>query len=383
MTAQYNPTDFFVDPDICLARTLPGAAFTDPRFLQLEEKTIFSIHWLLVPPDDSFDKLAERGANAPFTILGKPFFFQRDLERKLHCFPNVCTHAWHPLVEAAGQTKTITCPQHGRKFDCEGKFLSHMGFQGLENFPAKEDHLRDLPVEHWDPFYFVAFSNPTVRLDDTLREVRDSVGRTHAKGLKRIVHNLESRELDGNWKQHAWNYMDNYHIRFVHKGPEGLAGAVDLSSYKTQLYDWTALQWVYAKKPEHGFDPSLLPSRFRDTGKPDRRVFALWWFVYPNLTLNYYPWGLSVNVYMPVPGKPDRTLFHWHHYVLDEKKYEMRDNVWLDRQVDEEDVEAIANVNRGVQSGFAPRGRFAPKEEAGPHWLHRKIYESVFETNTR
>jgi len=37
----------------------------------------------------------------------------------------------------------------------------------------------------------------------------------------------EVREVDGNWKQHAWNYMDNYHIHFVHKGTGGLADAID------------------------------------------------------------------------------------------------------------------------------------------------------------
>ena len=57
-------------------------------------------------------------------------------------------------------------------------------------------------------------------------------------------------------------------------------------------------------QPEDGFAPAQLPERLRD---PDRRrVFALWWFVWPNLTFNFYPWGLSVNVYQPVPGAPTR-----------------------------------------------------------------------------
>src|SRR6185437_2239812 len=125
-----------------------------------------------------------------------------------------------------------------------------------------------------------------------------------------------------------------------------------------------ALQWAYATNPDHGFEPEMLPARFRD---PRRRVFALWWFVFPNLTLNFYPWGLSVNVYMPCPGNPHQTLFLWYHYVLDEGLYERRDEVWLNHQVDSEDVDAIRQVSRAVSSGVAPRGRFAPGQEAGPH----------------
>ena len=81
---------------------------------------------------------------------------------------------------------------------------------------------------------------------------------------------------------------------------------------------------------------------------------------------------------MPVPGKPDRTLFLWYHYVLDEAKYEQRDSIWLNRQVDAEDVDAMSQVLRGVRSGLAPRGRFAPVQEAGPHWFHRLVYTSAF-----
>ena len=74
----------------------------------------------------------------------------------------------------------------------------------------------------------------------------------------------EVREVDGNWKQHAWNYMDNYHIRFVHKGPGGLADAIDLETYTTELYQHSALQWAYARRPEDGFDSQQIANRFKD-----------------------------------------------------------------------------------------------------------------------
>ena len=183
------------------------------------------------------------------------------------------------------------------------------------------------------------------------------------------------RELDGNWKQHAWNYMDKFHIPFLHRKPGGLADALELSSYRTEIHGEAALQWAYAKDPAHGFDPALLPERFRHP--EGKRVFALWWFLFPNLALNFYPWGLSVNVYMPVPEKPRRTLFLWYHHVWDDAKYAKRDEVWMSTDVDLEDVDAMTQVGRGVASGFAPRGRFAPDEEAGPHWFHRRVFERV------
>ncbi|OLB70367.1 hypothetical protein AUI06_06960 [archaeon 13_2_20CM_2_52_21] len=81
---------------------------------------------------------------------------------------------------------------------------------------------------------------------------------------------------------------------------------------------------------------------------------------------------------MPVPGRPNRTQFCWFQYSLDKAKFNQRNKVWLNQQVDAEDIEAISLVSKGARSGFAPRGRFAPREEPGPHWLRRLIFTTVF-----
>jgi hypothetical protein len=59
-----------------------------------------------------------------------------------------------------------------------------------------------------------------------------------------------------------------------------------------------------------------------------------------------------------------------------DEKHARRDEVWMMREVDDEDVDAMSQVTRGARSGFAPRGRFARGEE-GPHWFHRLVAERV------
>lgn len=390
MASTPTPADHFVDAEIARAETLPASAFTDPAVLELELATLFARSWLLVPPawqapgaDDTrslTELVAVRGAHVPFTLLGKPLFLQRDWDGVLRAFPNVCTHAWHTLVDGPGRARTIICPQHGRTFDCEGRFVAQQGFSkdGLEGFPRACDHLRALPTGALEPLLFTSTGAPARPFDAWVGPLRESTAKLPLASWQRRAHGEEVREVEGNWKLHAWNYMDTFHITFIHRAPGGLADAIDMSSYRTELFDGAALQWAYAKDPRSGFEPALLPERFRDPARPERRVFALWWFLFPNLTLNFYPWGLSVNVYQPVPGRPDRTLFGWHHYVGDERLYALRDDAWLSGQVDAEDVLAMKQVRRGVASGLAPRGRFAPTAEAGPHWFHREVYLAMF-----
>lgn len=381
-------TDFFVADRIETAETLPSTAFTDPAYLERELARLFPRSWLCLPQraaselrDDAreLDALVSaRGARAPFSLLDRPFYLQRGWkDKKLRCFPNVCTHAWYPLVQGPGRSANITCAQHGRQFDCAGKFLSQPGFKDCPSFPRPQDHLTEFPVESWGPLLFTALGSPAAPFKDIFAPILETTKKLPLERLARRPQAGEVRELDGNWKQHSWNYMDKFHITFIHRAPGGLADAVDINTYKTELHDQSALQWVYAKDPASGFDPSWLPARFKDPA--GRRVFALWWFVFPNLTLNLYPWGLSVNVYMPVPGKPEKTLFQWYMYSWDDSKFDRREELWLSDQVDREDVDAMAQARRGARSGFAPRGRFSPKEETGPHWFHRLCYRMAFE----
>lgn len=377
-----------VDPDIRRARTLPPEAFTEAAFLERELSTIFDRSWLFVPqrsaaalredPRSLADLVRRRGCRAPITMLERPFFLQRGWDGILRCFPNVCTHAWHPLVRGAERQRTIVCPQHSRQFDCQGRFLSQPGFpKKMPGFPSPADSLTSLPVASWGDFFFVALAKPTVSFEKAFEPVAASLARIPLERLERRPVNGEERIVDGNWKQHAWNYMDCLHIPYIHRAPGGLADAVDMSSYRTELHPQAALQWVYAKNPAHGFDPAHLPARLRDSKNPARRVFALWWFIFPNLALNLYPWGISVNVYMPVPKNPGRTLFLWYHYAWDEARYARREIDWLNRQVDDEDVDAMRQVLQGIRSGWARPGRFSPTEETGPHWFHRLVSATV------
>ena len=369
-----------VDEDIRHAEGLPPAAFTQPSFLERELATIFARSWLVVPekgddPRPLDEQLAARGSRVPVTVVDRPLFLQRGWDDdQLRAFPNTCTHAWYPLVLGPSRGPTLVCGQHGRRFDCAGRFVSQQGFgAGVPDFPRPCDSLAQLAVATWRRLTFVNLAG-TPPLGDVLAPVDASLANMPPIPERTSA---EIRDVAGNWKQHAQNYLDQFHIGFVHRAPGGLADAIDLGTYTTELYDHAVLQWVYARDAADGFDPAWLPERFRDP--KGRRVFALWWFVAPNLTLNFYPWGLSVNVYQPVPDRPDTTRFVWYQLALDRAKHAERDRRWLSSQVDAEDVDALAQVSRGLRSGFAHRPRFAPEHEQAVHWFHRAVARGVAE----
>src|SRR5713101_8078973 len=188
---EFSNRDFFVDPDIRRAQSLPDSAFTDPDFLQLEMETIFNKTWMLVPhhsspsrSEVSTELLNKPGSRVPFSLIGNPLFLQRNSKKEINCFPNVCTHAWHPLVESASVGGSMVCPQHGREFDSDGRFLSHKGFEKLENFPRESDNLRKLPIENWGPMISVCLGEPFASFRKIAEDVNESIPGVDLASLK-------------------------------------------------------------------------------------------------------------------------------------------------------------------------------------------------------
>ena len=374
--------DWRVDARIEHAQTLHPDCFRKPEFLEAELQSVFANRWLMLTPTFTQDGtgrpirdfLDEQGGRIPLHSHARPLFLEAHTTTKhVRAFSNVCTHAWYPLVKAHNCNNHVQCEQHGRLFSEGGRCVAHPGFSGLPDFPDAMDHLPEYPLQWWHQLPFVSFGKPAVAFDAVFSRVQESICGLNMADLQYQPQAEECREINGNWKLHAWNFLDSFHIPHIHGGKDSLTSALQFSSYQTEVYESSVLQWAYARRPEHGFSPHQISPRFRDKKKPEKRVLALWWFVFPNLTLNFYPWGLSINLYEPHPSAPDKTRFRWYHFVQDQQKYAQRDPIWMNQKVDDEDVEALDLVRKNLQSPICRRGRFAPEREHASHWFHHQL----------
>ena len=86
--------------------------------------------------------------------------------------------------------------------------------------------------------------------------------------------------------------------------------------------------------------------------------------------LNFYPWGMSVNVVRPLGI--DRTRVSFLAYVWDPARLDRGAGSGLDR-VEREDEAVVESVQKGVRSHTYHRGRYSPKREQGVHHFHRLL----------
>ena len=124
------------------------------------------------------------------------------------------------------------------------------------------------------------------------------------------------------------------------------------------------VQIGYAEGGEEVFE---LPEGHMDYGK---QVAAYYFWVFPNMMFNFYPWGLSINLVQPLEMNKTRVSFVT--YVYDESKRHSGAGALLDK-VEREDEFVVEGVHRGIQSRFYTSGRFSPTREKGVHHFHRLL----------
>jgi choline monooxygenase len=338
---------FHIDSDIKRAQTLSSAFYTDEEFFESSKEKIFARSWQLIATAGEMVNNVHP-VNILAGFLDEPVFISRDGENNLHCLSNVCTHRGKILVDAPCEANLIRCGYHGRRFALDGKFLSMPEFEQAENFPSESDDLPKLPFETWANFLFASVA-PVAPLAGFLGDMISRIAWPNLAGLKLTA--AKNYTLGAHWALYCENYLEGFHIPFVH---DALNRELDYGSYSTELFRYSTLQTGYAKDGA----PSVAAAQY--------------FFVFPNMMFNFYPWGLSLNVVKPV--RPDLTRVEYYTFVSDAAKLESGAGADLET-VEFEDQAVVESVQRGIRSRLYDRGRYSPAREQGCHHFHRLIAE--------
>ena len=354
-----------IDADIRRASTLPAAVYRDAEWYEAEKTHVFAGAWHFA--GDVFQLPAPAHA-VPLTLLpdclDEPLVLARDEAGAFHCLSNVCTHRGNLVCEKQGPARQLRCSYHGRRFGLDGRFTFMPEFEGVEGFPSPADDLPRLPLERWGPLLFTSL-DPRSPFDEWIEPMRSRVSWLPIDALEFDPATSKDYELDANWALYCDNYLEEFHIPYVHK--QSLAG-LDYGSYRTETYAWSSLQLGAAKEGEPVLEP---PAGHPDHGQ---RLGAYYWWLFPGIMFNFYPWGLSLNVVEP--RSASRTRVRFLSYVWDASKRDAGLGGDL-HSVEMEDEAVVLAVQQGVRSRLYDRGRYSPRREVGTHHFHRMLARSL------
>ena len=356
--------DFYVDPDIARAQTIHSDFYTSPEVFEHCKEKIFANSFQFIGSNDLVKNNEE---TYPFTLLknflDEPLLLTRDKTGNVNLLSNVCTHRGNLVVSEACAIPKLRCKYHGRTFSLDGKFQTMPEFRQVMDFPTAADNLAKLPLFSWRQWLFTSLTqkfHPELFFNDMMKRVDWMPLDEFAfrPELSRDFH------VKANWALYCENYLEGFHIPFVHAG---LNEHLDFEESTTELFfPYSNLQLGISKSGENCFD---LPAGSPDYGK---NIAAFYFWIFPNMMFNFYPWGLSVNVVKPV--SVSETIVSFYSYVWDASRMNAGAGSGLDK-VEMEDEEIVERVQLGVRSRFYNHGRYSVTKEKGTHHFHRILAE--------
>ena len=352
-----------VHPNIKKAKTIASEFYySNSKFEELKE-LVFATNWQFICDKN---QVKSHGDIFPYNFIDgcieEPLLLANH-HGKISAMTNVCTHRGNILVEKACNLKNgIICRYHGRRFNSCGKFQFMPKCEDVENFPTENDNLKKIPTNKWKQFYFNSI-NPKISFHELIKDMDQRIGWMPIESFQFSAKKSKEYVVNANWALYCDNYLEGFHIPFVH---EGLTQNLNYADYNTELFKYSNLQIGVGK---NDVDCFTLPQESVDFGK---KIAAYYFWLFPNMMFNFYPWGLSINIVMPMG--PEKTKVKFLSYIWDKSKLNTGAGAELDK-VEQEDEEIVEQVQKGVKSRFYDRGHFSPSMEQGVHHFHLLLSE--------
>jgi choline monooxygenase len=255
-----------------------------------------------------------------------------------------------------GNGEMLQCGYHGWTYQLDGMLRGVPHFNRVELFDKKDYGLIPVRLETWEGLIFVNLAERPRPLAEYFKGASERILPTRIGDLKFGARS--AYEVGCNWKVYVDNFLEGYHVPYVH--PE-LVKLYDYQSYVTETYDWYSLQ--------------VGPLSGNDNVYGVKEGEALYYCVFPNFMLNILPGRLQTNVVIPLA--PDRCRVEFRYYYADvespaARKLIVDDQEYSDK-VQQEDIEICERVQEGLSSRAYDRGRFSVTFESGVHHFQQLL----------
>ena len=331
---------------------LPSVAYTDSDFYELETRQLFARAWAFI---GFAHDLAQVGDVMPVHVAGMPLVLVRGANRKIRAFHNVCRHRNLKLVAEPRNCKhTITCPYHRWSYDLEGNLKAAPYFGGekteLPDDFSLEDHgLQEVSCRLLHDWLFVNLSGDAQGFETYIAPLRKQLAGIDLDDFV-VVGSIEFGEIKTNWKLLMENFIEPYHVQFVHKNTTNqplvdhyvvsdghcLGSAVDLTSEQQEQAQGGTLS-----------------------------VSSRYLTLFPNFVLGvYYPDQIGVHLNQPVSaGITCQRRVIYQHKDSDQSTEVVEKISRLWESVHKEDHAMCERLQEGRHSDAARQGGFL-----SPYW---------------
>lgn len=372
-------------PPVEWAVTLIPDAYRSPDFYEVEQERVFGKAWVCV---GYTSQVREPGQMFVTVVGGQSLIVTRDKGSRLRAFYNVCRHRGSMLVTQDGKHDIIRCPYHAWGYALDGRCLGTPYFKGLDipeearaafdtseakEFRKEDYGLLQVRVDSWGCFVFVSLDPDAGPLAEWLGDLPQRFARFPLEELRLV--GRKPYQIRANWKLIAENFMEYYHLPWVHPELCNVSGFKD--HYRCQgpgMYSGMVTSPLTR-------DPSTVDLELPPMPGLDKteRETAYWIMMFPSIALFLLPNHLFTILFRPEgPGlSMESADLLVHPEVLAapgaEAKIAAIHDFWA--MVNDQDIQAVERVQRGIQAKAYPGGRLCFRFEEPVHRFQNMVID--------
>jgi nitrite reductase/ring-hydroxylating ferredoxin subunit len=357
---------------------LPPEVYFDPEFHRFELDALFGGEWLCVGRQE---QIPEVGDYLAVTRAGEPLIVVRSAADSIRVMSAVCQHRAMCITASvdrtdddmldppdleSGATRSFRCPYHFWVYDLDGQLTGAPEMSRTTGFDMDDVQLPGLAVELWQGFIFANFDPGAAPLGPRLTKLDEALANYDVESLI-TVDPVTIPDVPFNWKIMVENFMEMYHQSRLHHGIHDFAPSSAAWYSEREPGDVAMFGLCGTVEADGGFNPTfkaLFPPLPGITMEERQRiVFA---FVAPSLLMGFQ--SDSAFWFAIDPTGPTTHALSMA-YIFPESTVELPDF----GETLEEAIAGVSDFNRqdmptnvatqvGMQSRFAPRGRYSWQE---------------------
>jgi carnitine monooxygenase subunit len=355
-------------PDPARSMSLRAAAYTDPKWLEVDLRAILGRTWQWIC---HAERLRAPGSYVTATVAGMPIALVRDRSGLLRAFYNVCRHRAHELLSGSGTTGTIVCPYHAWVYDLDGALRAARRADRMPTFDKTEICLERVQVEEFGGFVYVNLDPAAAPLAEQAPDLAAEIEYWAPDVAKLTFAKRLTYDVRSNWKNVIDNFLECYHCHIAHRE---FVALVDMDTYEVRTHGIWSSHFAEAGKQEN---PAY------DIAGASVTQHAVWW-LWPNTCLLRYPGRGNFMVFQVLPAGPDRTLETWDFFFETDRlcDAEVEAVRYIDEVLQRQDIAIVESVQRGMATPAFDQGRIvydpagSGLSEHGVHHFHGLVLDA-------
>lgn len=286
---------------------LPVEAYTSQDWFDKEKIKIFGHTWQFAGFVDDLkvhgDHLCVQAGDAHIMVV-------KDENGQLNAIHTACRHRGNRIDTVSGNSKKLLkCPYHSWSYNLNGELTGVPEFGALEPFDKKDYGLKKAGLKIWKTMILVNPDPNATDFDTWIRGVEQYMG-PHKPEL--LVEYKEKNNLylcNCNWKLFAENYMDGYHLEYLH------SETLNMYDHKLQKSHYLGPHWTFFEPLVEAYKNNLTKYGYTPIDHiPDQSVGAYVHLLFPNLGITESESTWTILRILPL--KPNLTLLEYRAKVM-------------------------------------------------------------------